>query len=68
MGYLRIATHLSVLPRPLAAKDAIANVGSLMGRPHVRTPGEREGFWVLYLSTRGETDRGNDVPTAISPR
>jgi toxin-antitoxin system PIN domain toxin len=62
MGYLRIVTHPSVLPHPLAPRDAIANVSSLTGRPHVRTPGEQEGFWDLYLSTRGDTDRGNDVP------
>jgi hypothetical protein len=62
MGYLRIVTHPSVLPHPLTPKDAIANVSSLMGRSHVRTPGEQEGFWELYLSTRGDTDRGNDVP------
>lgn len=62
MGYLRIVTHPSVLPRPLSAKNAIANVEALISAPHVRTPGESEGFWELYLATRGETDRGNDVP------
>jgi toxin-antitoxin system PIN domain toxin len=61
MGYLRIVTHPSVLPRPLSPKDAISNVGALINAPHVRTPGEESGFWDLYLST-GERDRGNDIP------
>ncbi len=62
MGYLRIVTHPAVLPRPLSPAEAIANIGSLLARPHVRVPGEQEGFWELYLATRGDADRGNDVP------
>jgi uncharacterized protein len=62
MGYLRIVTHPSLLPRPLAPAEAIANVGALIAVPHVRTPGEGEGFWELYLTTRNDPDRGNDVP------
>jgi uncharacterized protein len=62
MGYLRIVTHPALLPRPLAPKDAIANLSALIAVPHVRTPGEQEGFWELYLATRSEADRGNDVP------
>jgi hypothetical protein len=62
MGYLRIVTHPSVLPRPLDPREAIANVEALIAAPHVRTPGEEEGFWELYLATRNEPDRGNDVP------
>ncbi len=62
MGYLRIVTHSSVLPRPLIPRDAIANVSALIAAPHVRTPGEDEGFWELYLATRNDADRGNAVP------
>ena len=62
MGYLRIVTHPSLLPRPLSPAEAIANVGPLIALPHVRTPGEDEGFWELYLATRNDPDRGNDVP------
>jgi hypothetical protein len=62
MGYLRIVTHPSVLPRPLQPNDAIANVNALIAVPHVRTPGEADGFWDLYLATRSATDRGNDIP------
>lgn len=62
MGYLRIVTHPSLLPRPLGPAEAIANIGALMALPHIRTPGEGEGFWELYLDTRNDPDRGNDVP------
>lgn len=62
MGYLRIVTHPSVLPRPLGPGDAVANVEALLAVPHVRAPGEGEGFWTLYRATRNDADRGNDVP------
>ncbi|HET8565805.1 MAG TPA: TA system VapC family ribonuclease toxin [Solirubrobacterales bacterium] len=62
MGYLRIVTHPSLLPRPLGPAEALANVGALLALPHIRTPGEGEGFWELYLATRNDPDRGNDVP------
>jgi uncharacterized protein len=64
LGYLRIVTHPGILPRPLAAADAHANVASLLERPHVRAPGEVDGFWDLYRATAGEHARGNDVPDA----
>jgi toxin-antitoxin system PIN domain toxin len=62
MDYLRIVTHPSLLPRPLGPSEATANVGALIALPHIRTPGEGEGFWELYLATRNAPDRGNDVP------
>ena len=64
MGYLRIVTHPGILPRPLAPAEAIANVRDLLSRAHVRTSGEADGFWDLYLSTGGPRVRGNDVPDA----
>lgn len=62
MGYLRIVTHPSVLPRPLSSNDAIANVEALIAPSHIRTPGEGEGFWELFRATRNDADRGNSVP------
>lgn len=62
MAYLRIVTHPSVLPRPLSPGDAIANIEALLAPPHVRTPGEGDGFWKIYRATRSDSDRGNDVP------
>lgn len=62
MGYLRIVTHPAILPRPLTAAEAVANIDALLVRPHVRAPGERDGFWEVYRATAGGHDRGNDVP------
>ncbi|MGH2823892.1 MAG: TA system VapC family ribonuclease toxin [Thermoleophilaceae bacterium] len=64
MGYLRIGTHPAILPRPLAPRDAIANLSDLLALPHVRSPGEAEGFWELFRATAGDTRRGDDVPDA----
>ena len=62
MGYLRIVTHPSILPQPLSPKEALANVEALIGLPHVRTPGEAEGYWEIYMATRNPQDRGNAIP------
>lgn len=64
MGYLRITTHPGILPRPLMPRDALDNVSALLGLPHVRTPGEVEGFWELYRATAGNHPRGDHVPDA----
>jgi toxin-antitoxin system PIN domain toxin len=64
MGYLRLVTHPAILPRPLAPPDAMQNVAALLDRPHVRAPGELDGFWPIYRSVAGERPRGNDVPDA----
>lgn len=64
MGYLRIVTHSTILPRPLSAAAAAANITALISQPHVRTPGENDGFWDLFGSTAGVHPRGNDIPDA----
>ena len=65
MGYLRVATHAAIFPRPLALDAAIANVEQLLTLSHVRTTGESEGFWPAYLATTsGMVVRGNLVPDA----
>jgi uncharacterized protein len=64
LGYVRIVTHPAILPHPLAPRDAMANVEALLDRPHVRAPGESEGFWPLYRAASGTSARGNDVPDA----
>jgi uncharacterized protein len=62
MGYLRIVTHPAILPRPLAGRDAMRNVEALLDRPHVRAPGEADGFWPVFRASAGGHVRGNDVP------
>lgn len=64
MGYLRIVTHASILPRPLAPAAALANVDGLVRRPHVRAPGEADGFLTAYRATADQNTRGNAVPDA----
>lgn len=64
MGFLRIATHPGILPRPLSIDGAVETIAGLLARPHVRTPGEETGFWELYLDTGGRRSRTNDVPDA----
>ena len=64
LGYLRIVTHPAILPRPLGAREAMRNVEALLDRPHVRAPGEADGFWPIYRSAGGDWARGNDVPDA----
>jgi toxin-antitoxin system PIN domain toxin len=64
LGYLRIVTHPGILPQPLSPSEALANVTQLLSRPHVRSPGEDDGFWDLFRSTAGDHPRGNDIPDA----
>ncbi len=65
MGYLRVATHPAIFPRPLPVEHAIANVEELLALPHVRVPGERDDFWRVYrASSTGMVVRGNLVPDA----
>jgi hypothetical protein len=64
MGYLCIVTHPSILPKPLTFAEAAANISALLERPHIRAPGEAEGFWELYCATAGKQVRANNVPDA----
>jgi uncharacterized protein len=62
LGYLRIVTHPAILPSPLSPAIAIRNVEALLDRPHVRSPGELDGFWTVFRSTAGDRPRGNEIP------
>ncbi len=65
MGYLRMATHPAIFPRPLSVGSANANVGQLLALPHARTIGEGVDFWDAYGSVSGSTVvRGNLVSDA----
>ena len=63
LGYLRFVTHPRIVANPLSSRDAQRNIEQLIGRPHVRTPGEADGFWPLFRSAAGVA-RGNDIPDA----
>ena len=62
LGYLRLVTHPGILTNPLAPAIAMRNVEALLDRPHVRSPGELDGFWPLFRSMAGDRPRGNEVP------
>ena len=64
LGYLRIVTHPAILPRPLPPRLAVRNVEQLLALPHVRAPGEEDGFWQHFVAVAGDHPRGNDVPDA----
>jgi len=65
MAYLRIATHPSIFREPLSRAQAEGNLEQLIERPHVRCPGERDGFWPTYRATAEPAGaRGNLVPDA----
>jgi len=65
MAYLRIATHAGIFSEPLTPNEAMANVSSLIERPHVRTISEIDGFLDAYAHVTGATSvRGNLVPDA----
>lgn len=64
MAYLRIVTDPAILPRPRNLREAAANIASLLSQPHVRAPGEDDGFWDLFRATAGDQARGNDIPDA----
>lgn len=65
LGYLRIATHPAIFPRPLSVEQATGNVEQLLALSHVRTAGEGDDFWRVYkATTSGMVVRGNLVPDA----
>lgn len=61
IGYLQLVTHPALLPRPMSFVDATKNISAFLQRPHVRSPGEGEGFWGFYLETTSSHARGNDA-------
>jgi uncharacterized protein len=64
-SYLRISTHPAVFDEPLPAREATENAELLLGRSHVLSPGEEEGFWMRYRSVTDTAQvRGNLVPDA----
>jgi toxin-antitoxin system PIN domain toxin len=64
MGFLRIATHPTIFPNPVAPEQATATITALLERPTVRTEAEGTGFWETYRATASDDTRGNHVPDA----
>ena len=65
LAYLRIATHPSIFPSPLAPAEARANLEALQVLPHVRFLGVEPELWPAWdRATKGVVVRGNGVPDA----
>jgi uncharacterized protein len=64
MGFLRLSTHPTIVDEPLSPSEALAKIGDLVDRPHVRTPGEAAGFLAVYRETASAGTRGKDVTDA----
>jgi toxin-antitoxin system PIN domain toxin len=65
MAYLCIVTHPSIFAKPLSSREALANLGSLLGLTHVRSPGGDTRFWETFGAVANEIQpRGNLVPDA----
>ena len=65
MSYVRIATHTRVFAVPLAPREALGNVETLLALPRVRAVGELDGFVDAYRAVSGSVVvRGNLVPDA----
>jgi uncharacterized protein len=65
IAYLRISTHPRIFDDPLTPAQARDNVEDLLGRPHVRSPGEQPQFWRVLRHTLDEdVVRGNLVSDA----
>ncbi len=64
-AYVRVSTHPAIFARPLPLDRALANLESLIERPHVRTPGEDDRFWPVLRSALGNgVAHGNLVTDA----
>jgi len=63
-GFVRIATHPVIFPRPLSTRTAMEIVDGLTSAPSVRVHGELDGFGEFFRVAQMETNGGNDVPDA----
>jgi uncharacterized protein len=65
MAFLRISTRESVFPNPLSPSEALAMVGSLLGRDHVYAPGEDDLFWGAFQEIAAEQRARGDLVSDV---
>jgi hypothetical protein len=63
LGFLRIATHPAVFPRPLAAEEALARVDRWLAHPKVRLVGEDEAHWPILRELLEATGTAGNLTT-----
>lgn len=64
MGFLRLSTNPAVTDRPFSPSEALASLGDLIERDHVRTPGEAPSFFAFFQEAASAGMRGGDVTDA----
>jgi hypothetical protein len=73
VAVLGCGPHESLQAAPTAVSRRVDRVdkphpvntrATLLDRPHIRAPGEIDGFWPILRATAGVRPRGNDVPDA----
>lgn len=64
MGFLRLSTNPALADEPLSPSEALASLGDLVERDHVRTPGEGPGFLSVFREAASTGTRGSAVTDA----
>lgn len=66
-AFIRIATHPSILPYPLATAQAVEIIDGLLELPHIVPAGEDDpDFWRIFRNDLSSLHtRGNDVSDAL---
>jgi toxin-antitoxin system PIN domain toxin len=63
LGFLRLATHPRISPRPLDAAQAIDRVDAWLAHPNVRIVTETGEQWRLLKSQLDATGTAGNLPT-----
>jgi hypothetical protein len=63
LGFLRIATHPDIFPRPLTPDTAAAKVGGWLSLDSTRLVHERDEHWSILRALLGETGTAGNLVT-----
>lgn len=63
LGFLRVATHPSILPRPLDVDEAVARIDRWLAQPQVRILEEGDEHWRLIKALLTEAGTAGNLTT-----
>lgn len=63
LGFLRVATHPRIFPRPMTTEQAIARIDAWFARPNVRVVGELDDHWRLLKELLTHAGSGGNLTT-----
>jgi hypothetical protein len=63
LGFLRLATHAQVFPRPLTPEQAIERVEAWVAHPKTRLLAETEAHWPILRELLEETGTAGNLTT-----